>query len=1147
MRLRRLIVHEAPGLPDGIRIDDLADGITIVWGPNASGKSTAARILTGMLWPPDSGLDGIRAEAHWERAGEELTATLFAGHITWNPQTPPLPGPSAAPYYLLDLRSLLAASSADELFARQIAVELAGGYDLEAALTSLQVPASRRGELHKKLNDARSTLSTLERKAQKLVSEASELPELERQRQAAERAQNLIAAAERAVELATARTELAAIIAALDALPPGLDRLSGDEHQRLEKLAATFDNVRAELEEIGHEAEQAQRRLDELRFEGEIPTAEELAAWKSTARRIAEAARLQDELERQLAEARARVHEAAEGLLATPAAPGPAFPAAQMDALERAITERDTASAKVAAIEAEIQLWDSLIEEAPAGATLPALERGIEALRSWLRTPEMPPKPGWTGWAIALLGAAAAAAGGLIAGPWWSLPGAIVASAAGGWLAARLAASRAGSSANRDELTHTAAASGVAPETWDRAHVRERLAEAGDLAALLQRNEAIRRTRTAASAQLETARTQLDEAASRVEHEARALGLDPGLPSLALIEAAHRLHSWLEAREAVARLEGAIANAREKIAGDLSELEAHLAPLGVAPPDDPASAPAIVDALEQRLDRLHDAQIRAGDLERQRAAATDRLKEAEEAITELWQHLGLEPGQHLELQRRLERLPEFQRLSTEAHELRTRIRQAEQFLDTANAWPALGLDRARFTTDEARVRLEALRREADKLSPLIERITAIEHEINVARSSTALEEARTAIEAAEEALDERRRAAIDTALTRLVVETARDQVQAHRSPRVLTRAQDWFGRFTRHTFRLEVDAATGTLAATGLASGTRRKLEELSDGTRIHLLLAARLAAIEEAEGTLEPLPLWLDETFATTDRDRFEAITSALDEMATAGRQIVSFTADEGEIELWKALAISRGAEPPAVATLAPAPGPAAGTPLVVPVPSPPDIPEPGDDDPEAYARRLGVVPPSGFDPPEQWHTIYLLPDRLGDVAACVKAGLDRVGPLLEAIEAGVPVLPGDATTLVTARAALLRAVLDQWRIGRGRPLRWEDIRSSDAISATYEDTVRQLAAAHAAEPRIFLERVRELKGFRKAKAERLEKTLHARGVLDDATPLPDGVLVTRAVAAARGSWKAAGLPPDEAFAWARSFLNQISAPSGS
>ncbi len=51
MRVRRLDLQHAPGLTTGLPTLELEGGLTLLVGPNASGKSTLARSIRALAWP----------------------------------------------------------------------------------------------------------------------------------------------------------------------------------------------------------------------------------------------------------------------------------------------------------------------------------------------------------------------------------------------------------------------------------------------------------------------------------------------------------------------------------------------------------------------------------------------------------------------------------------------------------------------------------------------------------------------------------------------------------------------------------------------------------------------------------------------------------------------------------------------------------------------------------------------------------------------------------------------------------------------------------------------------------------------------------------------------------------------------------------
>jgi len=67
--LKDLSIYKMPGFPRGLdNFDNLADNINIVAGPNASGKSSTARIIQQLIWHNKT--KGLHAEGSVVLDGE---------------------------------------------------------------------------------------------------------------------------------------------------------------------------------------------------------------------------------------------------------------------------------------------------------------------------------------------------------------------------------------------------------------------------------------------------------------------------------------------------------------------------------------------------------------------------------------------------------------------------------------------------------------------------------------------------------------------------------------------------------------------------------------------------------------------------------------------------------------------------------------------------------------------------------------------------------------------------------------------------------------------------------------------------------------------------------------------------------------------
>ena len=128
---------------------------------------------------------------------------------------------------------------------------------------------------------------------------------------------------------------------------------------------------------------------------------------------------------------------------------------------------------------------------------------------------------------------------------------------------------------------------------------------------------------------------------------------------------------------------------------------------------------------------------------------------------------------------------------------------------------------------------------------------------------------------------------------RFLIDGVEEEYEQTQLPRVFERARNHFSEFTHHNYelRLSKEAKSPRLFAVELSSGEGRELDELSDGTRAQLLLAARITFAEEVEHG-QVLPLFLDEALDQSDPARFEAIVRGLGRVAEdQGRQIFYLT----------------------------------------------------------------------------------------------------------------------------------------------------------------------------------------------------------------------------------------------------------------
>lgn len=1143
MRLERLTLRYAPGMPGGLRIDGLGEGVTVVVGPNASGKSTLARATRELLWP-GTGRAGVIADAVWRDAdGQAREASLLGGRVTWTPDAPRLPADEAAPRYALDIATLLQARDVDRRLGKQIAVELAGGYSIDDARRRLGGPSTTAPRnLTERLKAAQDALRQAQARADAVAHSEEGLPVLSADRDRARAARDAVPDALRALELARARAEDDAAKAAVAALPQGLDALRGTEIDEINQARTRWDKAQHELADHERARVEAQRGLDAASF-AVTPSMAEVAGWQRRLEGLAVDAHRRDELGREVAGLVAREQEARAAIFVA-AAEAPAPTADELKRLDALLEARLRGAAAVAGAAQVLGAWDEHLAALGEPDDSQRLRQGVEALRGWLRTPPPdatggPELPGWLGIGAIVLGVVLVVVGALL-GPAWALValGALVAGLGGGALLARWWRRNIGAQADpRAVRAQDAEALGAAPSKWTQEAVQERLAELEERLARapaahlarVERRRAEGREREAGEAQASAERERLAALG--------ALGVRREVLDLPIVQLAAAVRELVLARGERVGREAEHATLAGAVGDGLAEVGRWLAALGLEPSQDLAAAHEALVAVKGRLERADAARRDLTRLSQAIAQAKERRDAEATQMSGVFARAGVRDGDRAALMTRVEQHAAWRQATGALRDAGLAVTRLEaRHRDAPGELQGLG-------EAEAQAALERLRSEGEAYEGLAERVTQTRAEIEAAMQGTTLADARAERDAAEDALADERLRRAEALLTERVLDDAEASHQDAHAPRLLERAREWFGRFTHHGWQLDV-TADGQLVAHDARQDTIRALDELSDGTRIQLLLAARLAAIEEGEGGGEPLPLCLDEVLSTTDRVRFEAIAAALLELADAGRQILYLTANHAEVALWRQVCERLGRPAPTVVDLgAVTAAPAGWEGVTVPeLPAAADVPAPEGRDSQAYARILGVRAPDPHAAVDAWHIFYALSDALPDLRRCLQAQVDTVGVWRLKRRAGVPVgVDDEVARRVDLRTRVLAATVDAWRIGRGRPVTWADVEASGAVSEGFADDARALLARHGHSAEAYVNAVGGLPRFRNHKQEELREHFEARGVLDTRDPLTEDEVVVRALQAARRDAEAGDFDVAQAERYARWVLEII------
>ncbi len=1065
-----LEIARAPGIAPGFTIDDLSPDITIVYGPNASGKSTTARAIQALIWPHPSSLRGHILRAGFTLGEERWEISAEGGRVQRTRNGEPAGPRALAPIddrmrYTLGLHDLLA--SENQPLAQAIMNESAGGFDLESVAEGLGYDATipPRHEAARALETANARLREAREAADGVAGELRHLDVLRGRERDARQAAAEAEALRQAIGLVRARADLDAARRELAAFPPFLDRLEGDEPDRVAALNARIDELNAKQLELqtAHDRAAADRRttgLDDAEIgEGVLQMLRE--GLDDLRRNTEERERAQRDLQSAHAEReshqRRLAAELSDAQIASLDADGIRELAGIAHSYEEIRARRRARD--------EVELW--------IGGTRPPenieqLREGVRALSHRIQHPSREE-------ADALVGRArmAAYAGGalVIAAAIWlanfvhplwllfALLGVLVIVFA--W---RYGVPQR-SDAELWEERYRALGLPM-PSSWSTPAVRERLTGLQEELRIAE----VEQEKAQRWADLGQERADLDraylETETRREQAIAQYGVAPDVKEESLRLIAENLARW-QAADANVRAKGARIDQLATERADLVDgLREEFEPFGYDDADarNEAAFEGMLADLQGRYRRLQEARERQHRLDDEIAGnVTAQIRQAMEARGRVFAWAGLADGDDAALKALVDRISAWR----EAQDLVAQREDAEQAIHAALAVRP-DLREPDLDPADLQRRLDEADTVAAGLDAIREEIAQVRTRVSDAMRGRDVEEALGRRDDAMHALRQERERVGRAVAGATLMASIRQETRDASMPIVFHRARELFGIITRGRYDLQFDEGPPpAFAAQDTATGATLQLDQLSSGTRVQLLMAIRLSFVENVEAGPR-LPVLFDETLGNSDELRAGAIIDAAIAICRNGRQVFYFTAQGDEVARWQArIAAMPEGERPGLRVVdlgairesagferLPAPEPKA-------IPEGRTVPSPDGVDHETYRGLLRVpgidVWGDGLGPTHLWHMVedpqvlYRLLSQ--DIVTWGQlSALARTGGTDALARLGVDEPTWDAAQ---ARARLLETAIGMWRIGHGRPVSRAALAESGVVDEGVLDEV--------------------------------------------------------------------------------------------
>lgn len=1134
MRLQRLKINRLPGINVPFEITSAGEGFHVVFGPNGIGKSSLCRAIEGLYWSDRSPTQQNSVIGEFELDGDAWRAEREGTRVRWqrngeDSAPPSLPSSYHHNCFFLRLRDLIDPSpEGTRDVAYEIRRQMSGGIDLDKVVSDLfdDVGVRHGRRERREFDKASQKVQEAEGEHIGLQRRADKLSDLEAELAAAGSSATRVALVERALGLAERRKALAQVVDELSALPKSLANLTGKEVEQIDDHQRQIKELDGRIGELGTQLARARQDQSDAGLKAPLESAQ-LNAWRENVQEL-------NRVEVELKAARVDYSGHREALgTALSAVGGSNIDEVKLDLADHGqlfdfLRSVENHRGKVNVVKERLRLLASVELPKESQRDLEQIRGSVEALRSWLRAPAPESISGdnRARWVWMLVAAGLIAIGGLLA----ALVDAVFSllSAVGIGIALPILIWRGRKS--RSDVRQLAQNefrkfSVDGPETWEMPSVESRLRELEAEAAILDAQMQRARDRDVERQSLKNdleglseAKPELDARRQRLQD---SLKLDDIPPDAELVDLARALDQLRSAQSKEQIAAGKLRELEQRHTKLLSDLAGVLERHGEMRPKDAATAVASFNQLSDRDSKLREAISTERTTTRQLEQFSADRGKALESIEQIYTDAALDKDDLNGLVTLLGSLPRYRELKNESVRLESQIELDQDELGNAGEGDLGQLDKLALDQLHADLSRAALR-----ATELRDEIADINAQVNAARQGHNIQDLIAARDDTLTKLQDRQNEALYAKAGRLLIDSVEQEYEQTQMPHVLERARGLFSAFTHHNYelRLGTGGEESRLIAIDLRSREGQGLDELSDGTRAQLLLAARIAFAEEVEQG-RALPLFLDEALDQSDPARYEAIVCSLGRVAKdQGRQIFYLTSDPADVgrvqdALAKekcdlAAAIDLGLVRTNEASVS---GPGA---LHV-EPRPPVL-SPGGLSADEYGAALGVP---ALDPALGYayqHFFHVLWDDLELLHAFLTHGIERVGQWETVSESALAVKLGGhavSTEEITLRSNLLEIFCELWNQGRGRPVDREALVGSGAVSGRFLDDVAVIANELGGDPERLLDTLRSredprLKGFRASSLQNLERYLGENGYVDDQPVLKEEELRLRALA---------------------------------
>lgn len=1121
LHIKKLNISRMPGFRDGLRIDsEFSPQLNIVYGPNASGKSSVARAIQEVIWKDNTREYTLSAHAELESDAWYFEMDAGFSRSQRNGQTQDFHTPLAEdrPRYLLALHELVTAKESE--LAGEIHRQLSGGFDLNAAQAKLdfskKVSRSTITETSN-LKNARWNVRDIQNKQAELKRKEDELSSLREKLQHLDDRLAKERLYEYALKFRKAASAKSVAQLELEKFPAELSKLNEQDLSDIEQWEGELASVDESARKEAAKLDQFETERDELSLPEKGMSDQQESQFNAILHDLDELTRQHRETDKDLTAVEQQLRNASEKLhIKDPETEWPGLRINDIKPLEDAWLNTWQQLSEQVALEKEFSTLKEKADALPLDlADRDTLVKGIGMLTSWLQEQQGSTRssangvPQWSLIALGLLAVLAAIVP--VYFPWLgfgfvvALVAAVIVFLAKRNQPAPQATGDAGTYQRDYERTGL-----VNPSSWDANAVSEYIAKLAKQIQLAEERRVINEQISRCEKRRTEVKTALDGFQKQLDQHREALGMVPVTVDTQSPAAMYFLlgnaRNWQQARDQRDALKTNLSKIEESASEKIAAFNHLLAEFDRPPVENFSQATQIFDRLKKAEGRRKELRIEMNACNRAIADKSKDSTKLNQQIDAVYARLQIENRDKYQLRELHKQLPDYE---TAKEKLERATRDSELTGRELENHPLYESERSELealSAEELEQRIARFEEIRNERKIVYDQVIEIQTRVSDAKKGHDLEKALLHQEQCYEALEGAFESNLQQYTGAVVAETLRNVHHDQNDSKLYQHANDLFRTITQQQYSLQIpDGADKSFRAMNEVKRVGLSLEELSTGTRIQLLLAVRLAYIETQENQYR-LPLLVDELLANADDVRAQAIIEALVAISRSGRQVFYFTAQADEVNKWRAFLNDHSdVEYRAISLDGKAGAPLDFETLPEISEETAQVPEPGDLSHRDYGAAVGVKQFDLIqDPVERLHLWYLVTDT-DTLYQLLQIRVQYWGQLRR-MEETPPAFAGKDWSSRFKRWLNRTTLVEKFQLlylqGRPEPINREHLVNSGAFSDAQIQPVHELLVSLNNNPEQLLLRVSEISGVGPGRVEKFREYLDSESLLSDGQP---------------------------------------------